>query len=330
MKSPAFQFYPSDFLSDENVAVMSNQEVGCYMKLMCYCWREGSIPSDISKLARLCGEDSSAMAKLWLSIELCFTEDPENTGRLIHPRLEEEREKQESHRQERSDSGLKGAKSRWGNRKQRIAKPSQKNGSAMKEPMANDGSSSSPSSSSSNPPIAPQGACDGQAVLKLEHPKPLINTQEFAAEIFALYPRNDGKAEAMQAITEALKRIPPLELRLKVEAYAKAVSEWDAEDLRFVPWCQKWMRKKRWLDDPSAWVRKKTSTSTFDLKAIIESKESRMKALKKLPFYSDTQTLSAGEYKPPGWRDEAAKAEYIKLREELKPLKLKLEQQAAL
>ena len=33
--SPAFQFYPADFLSYENVMLMSNQEVGCYVKLMC-------------------------------------------------------------------------------------------------------------------------------------------------------------------------------------------------------------------------------------------------------------------------------------------------------
>ena len=72
MTSPAFQFYPAEFLADENVVLMSNQELGCYVKLMCYCWREGSIPSDVQKIARLCGEDGLAMAELWTAIRPCF------------------------------------------------------------------------------------------------------------------------------------------------------------------------------------------------------------------------------------------------------------------
>ena len=63
MKSPAFQFYAAEFLADENVVLMTNQELGCYMKLMCYCWREGSIPSEIPKIAKCVGR----IAQLWLS-----------------------------------------------------------------------------------------------------------------------------------------------------------------------------------------------------------------------------------------------------------------------
>jgi hypothetical protein len=36
-KSPAFQFYPKDFLTDENVRVMSLQERGAYITLLCLC-----------------------------------------------------------------------------------------------------------------------------------------------------------------------------------------------------------------------------------------------------------------------------------------------------
>ena len=86
-KSPAFQFYPADFLSDENVVLMSNTEVGCYIKLMCYCWREGSIPSDVNKIAKICGEDDSAMAHLWLAISPCFAVAKNSPDRLVHPRL---------------------------------------------------------------------------------------------------------------------------------------------------------------------------------------------------------------------------------------------------
>lgn len=135
-KSPFFPFYPADFLADENVILMSNREVGCYVKLMCYCWREGSIPNDTSKLAKLCGEDSSAMAELWQNIWHCFAV-VEN--RLIHPRLSEEREKQKRHSKERSKSGRKGASARW----QRENTDGSAIGSATQQPMAKNGFSSS-------------------------------------------------------------------------------------------------------------------------------------------------------------------------------------------
>jgi len=114
-KSPAFQFYPKDFLADENVMAMELEELGAYIRLMCICWIEGSIPADVRRLARLCGCDSKRMAELWQAIEPCFEPHPTEEGRLIHPRLEREREKQAEHRAKKSEAGKEGAKKRWGN-----------------------------------------------------------------------------------------------------------------------------------------------------------------------------------------------------------------------
>src|SRR3990172_1872179 len=137
MRRPSFQFYPDDFLTDENVVLMTNREVGCYIKLLCYCWREGSIPEDMGKIARLCGEENSVMAELWLSLSVCFSSAIANPQRLVHPRLERERNKQDEFRKERSESGQKGAKYRWNKVKSAyssaIAQP-------MAEPMAKHGS----------------------------------------------------------------------------------------------------------------------------------------------------------------------------------------------
>ncbi len=138
--SPAFQFYPSDFLSDENVILMSNQAVGCYIKLLCVCWKEGSIPSDLSKLTKLCNETPETMAELWPSLEPCFKQN--SHGRMTNPRLEREWLKQQGFRKERSESGKRGASKRWKDKllnSSAIAKP-------MAEPMANDSSSSLSSS----------------------------------------------------------------------------------------------------------------------------------------------------------------------------------------
>ena len=37
-KSPAFQFYAKEFLSDANQAGMSLQETGAYIRLICFEW----------------------------------------------------------------------------------------------------------------------------------------------------------------------------------------------------------------------------------------------------------------------------------------------------
>ncbi|HEA67186.1 MAG TPA: DUF1376 domain-containing protein [Desulfobacterales bacterium] len=105
--SPAFQFYPSDFLSDENVAMMDNREVGCYIKLICHCWKQGSIPVNMESLGLLCGEDESTMAELWANIKPCFRVKGKN--RLIHLRLDRERKKQKEWRKKSSAGGKKSA-----------------------------------------------------------------------------------------------------------------------------------------------------------------------------------------------------------------------------
>jgi hypothetical protein len=37
-QSPAFQFYPQDFLSDDKVMAMNAAARGVYIVLLCHCW----------------------------------------------------------------------------------------------------------------------------------------------------------------------------------------------------------------------------------------------------------------------------------------------------
>ncbi len=120
-KAPAFQFYPKDFLSDEDQAVMSCEQAGAYIRLICHAWNEGSIPDDAVKCARLAGSDPKRFsAHVWPSVRLCFrpvpifVDDPEFGSRLIHPRLEKEREKQLEFSGRQRVKGLAGAIARHG------------------------------------------------------------------------------------------------------------------------------------------------------------------------------------------------------------------------
>jgi uncharacterized protein YdaU (DUF1376 family) len=101
-KSPAFQFYPSDFVSDLNVLLMTAQEVGAYLLLMSHCWLEGALPDDMNVLAHIARIEQTAFEASWTTrIGRCFelTE-----GGWTHPRLQAEREKQQAFSEKMRDS----------------------------------------------------------------------------------------------------------------------------------------------------------------------------------------------------------------------------------
>lgn len=109
-KAPAFQWYPKDILASVRVAEMSLSEEGAYRRLIDYCWLHGSIPSDPKRCARLIGKDATPeIAEVALSM---FTVDKHDETRMIHDRLDEEREKQARN----SKARKRASDSRWKNK----------------------------------------------------------------------------------------------------------------------------------------------------------------------------------------------------------------------
>lgn len=109
--SPCFQFYAADYLADENVVLMTLEEEGAYIRALAYCWREGSIPSDEDRLSVLLKGASTNVIRV---VKRCFKQSSSNPERLIHPRLEVEREKQRAWHEKSVEGGKKSAEKRWG------------------------------------------------------------------------------------------------------------------------------------------------------------------------------------------------------------------------
>lgn len=128
MKPPAFQFYPDDFIG--GTCDLSTKEVGAYIRLICYQWSKGKIPSDRNKLNRIAGTNVT------LDVLQKFPDG-------MNKRLENERTKQEEYKIEKAKAGKAGAEKRWHSHSTPIALP-------LAEGMAND---SSPSPSPSPLPI---------------------------------------------------------------------------------------------------------------------------------------------------------------------------------
>jgi len=132
-KSPAFRFYPADFLADIKVASMSMEERGIYITLLCHCWLENGLPVDstLAKTLLICNE----------SVASCFYE---KNGKFRNKRLDLEKKNQKAWIKKCSQGGLARAKAQL-----KLKGSSSK---AQVNPCISLSSSSSLSSSIKNPP----------------------------------------------------------------------------------------------------------------------------------------------------------------------------------
>jgi uncharacterized protein YdaU (DUF1376 family) len=138
MKNPAFQFYPADFIM--GTSMMTAEETGGYIRLLCHQWAIGYIINKDNVLKQLTGVyDNDALQ----SIKDKFVENDD--GNLINERLESIRQNYIEHQKKQSENGKKGGRPK--NPKETQKKPKQK---PNDNPNHNPNESSSPSSSPSS------------------------------------------------------------------------------------------------------------------------------------------------------------------------------------
>ena len=216
-RSPAFQFYPSDFLGSTKVQLMSTAEVGAYMLLLCACWQDGSIPSDTERLARLTRLRKTQFERIWTStLSSCFTA---RGDRWVNTRLEYERRKQLDYRKRQSENGKMGGR------------PSKAVGySGLSQTEAK---KSSPSPS---PTPSPQEQRD-------------IDHDEGFEQFWGQYPRKVGKVAA-RAVWHKLKPSKELQDRIVASVVLYARSEqWQRDGGSFIPHPRTYLNGRRWEDE---------------------------------------------------------------------------------
>jgi hypothetical protein len=182
---PFFPLYAAETLADGRFQGWNLEERGAWITLLCCAWNDGDLPAAQTTLARLLGVGPGDMARIWSAIGDRFAEAPGVPGRIVSPRLEEERDKALSLGRIRAEAGEKGARARWDAGKQphgkRMRLPKQTHGKANAVAMR----SVCPLPSPSQPPSPPTAAT----------PPPAIPTK---AQHLA------GQAPATQALLEAL------------------------------------------------------------------------------------------------------------------------------
>lgn len=218
--SPAFQFYPKDWLSSEHILIMTPAQEGAYIRLLALAWLNAdcSLPDDDAQLAAL-----SRLGEGWFNggsgvVRACFTV---RGDRLVNVRLLSERKKQAEWRKKSSDGGKKSANNKRD--KKLHGQGCLPNGSTNAQPKGN--SSSSVSSSvcdlrnTDNPPspLAGGAAAADQTTLpncpaaepkpkaprKPRAPKPTAGGQEEFAVILAAWNERNETAGLPPAMSTA-------------------------------------------------------------------------------------------------------------------------------
>jgi uncharacterized protein YdaU (DUF1376 family) len=99
--SQSFPFYPSDFIL--GTMLLTTEEVGAYIRLLCFQWEQGSIPADESKLSRIAGVSPKKLGEVLAKFEL-------GADGYRNARLERVRSEREAYQKRQSDLGKKGGR----------------------------------------------------------------------------------------------------------------------------------------------------------------------------------------------------------------------------
>ena len=112
---PYMPLYWNDMIADNKVRVMSNGELGVYIRLLAAAWHEaapGTPPADEETLARLAGVRAAAWRRVRARVLACFSW---NAGASRHEqkRMMQEYAALAERNDRRSDAGAKAAAARW-------------------------------------------------------------------------------------------------------------------------------------------------------------------------------------------------------------------------
>ena len=240
MRAPAYQMYAAEWLADEQVTLLSIAAEGVYIRLLNFCWREGSIPSNPAHLAPLCKYTDVKVIKEAVAL---FTKSPGQPGRLIHKRLEEEREKQQAFKDKQVINGKLGGRPRKPNDNPDESQTKGLGYSGLTQTEPKKRSSTSSSFTSATPTsVGGEEAPDHAPALKAEKAKreqamaahtdpdylqnvdesPLVKPDAFAAILRATgYPNLDAERYRLQ-------------IAAKSEGVRRTSSQWRSRIIEFV------------------------------------------------------------------------------------------------
>lgn len=124
-RPPSFQFFPRDFISDPSVQALTLEELGAYIRLLCFAWmqeKQGYL--DVLALSKLSGFNDN-WAQHEQALSRCF--DLSTPGLWIQKRMVSTRREQERNYRRAQAA----AHARWTKERERQQHPSTGEGNAL-------------------------------------------------------------------------------------------------------------------------------------------------------------------------------------------------------
>jgi uncharacterized protein YdaU (DUF1376 family) len=105
--APAFQFYASDTMADKRYRLMSLEERGLYLSMLCECWVNRGVPANPDELGQWLGYSAEKIRAALTQHVLSFFADQK--GEIYSPELEKYRTELLAQREKMSQGGKLGA-----------------------------------------------------------------------------------------------------------------------------------------------------------------------------------------------------------------------------
>lgn len=105
----SYPWYIADWRESETRISLSLAERGLYRELLDYCYLEGSLPKDQTRLSRLAGCSPKEFAQSWGSVSKLFDEDGD---RLTHRKVNEVKAKVLKYHEQKKHAGAASGRSR--------------------------------------------------------------------------------------------------------------------------------------------------------------------------------------------------------------------------
>lgn len=228
-KSPAFQFYPKDWLSSWRVQSMTPEQRGGYIQLLCHAWLQnpqGTLPDDPEILAQMSGLNDR-WTTVGQSLIDMFDQSENHPGRLEHSRLQKELARHQKRKSDASRAGKLSAQAR-------LQSPTNVQRPLDDRSTIVNPSSSSASSSSSAKKRKRSSSND------LEHPR--FN------EFWKCAYRKTKKVHAIKAFAKACEHAS---IATILKAWTHQNNQWcqEAANKKYVPHPSTWLNGKQWDDE---------------------------------------------------------------------------------
>ena len=94
-KDPWFKWYPKDWLTDEDVKLMSDTEKAIYVDCLNYGWLNKGLPDSVEDIAVVLSRPLGQLRKAWQRVGKKFTAEARSDGRLGNPKQEALREEKD-------------------------------------------------------------------------------------------------------------------------------------------------------------------------------------------------------------------------------------------